>query len=192
MSIKSNIPQIAALRMRVERRFGKPLATHADFLALVDEIEKQQRQHISESTLERVWGYSTRGYDNVSLRTLDVLAFYGEGVHWAEFCALLAKEAGDESEFFDSKTVTIAELTTGDVVRIGWLPDRLCEVRYLGEGRFVAERCENSTMRPGDSFECLEFVLGKPLSMCNFCREGIPSGTYVAGKHHGLTTLHIL
>ncbi len=79
MSIRSDIPQIAALRQRVEERFEKRLAVHADFLALVAVIEMEQRQHISESTLERVWGYSTRGYKTVSLRTLDVLAKYATG-----------------------------------------------------------------------------------------------------------------
>lgn len=69
MSIKSNIPQIALLRQCVEERFGKPLTVHADFVELVSQIEILLRQHISESTLERVWGYSTRGYDTVSLRT---------------------------------------------------------------------------------------------------------------------------
>ena len=34
------------------------------------------REHISPTTLERVWGYSTRHYDTVSRCTLDVLARY--------------------------------------------------------------------------------------------------------------------
>ena len=76
MGIENNIPQIAALRQRVEQRFGNPLDVHSDFLQLVAEIEKELREHISESTLERVWGYSTRGYNSVSLRTLNVLAKY--------------------------------------------------------------------------------------------------------------------
>jgi hypothetical protein len=73
MGIKRNIPQIYALRQSVELRFGKKLAVHADFQSLVAEIEMEQRLHISETTIERVWGYSTRGYETVSLHTLDVL-----------------------------------------------------------------------------------------------------------------------
>ena len=35
MGIRRDIPQIKVLRERVERRFGKRLSVHADFLALV-------------------------------------------------------------------------------------------------------------------------------------------------------------
>ena len=59
MSIRRHIPQISALRKRVEKRYGKKLAVHADFLDLAAEIGMMLRLHISESTLERVWGYST-------------------------------------------------------------------------------------------------------------------------------------
>ena len=76
MNFESNIPQIAVLRKRVEERFGKPLTIHNDFVMLVEDIEKCLREHISETTLERVWNYSTRGNNSVSLRTLDVLAKY--------------------------------------------------------------------------------------------------------------------
>ena len=188
MAIKSNIPQIAALRNRVEERFGKPLSVHADFVALVAVIEMEQRQHISETTLERVWGYSTRGYDTVSLRTLDVLSKYGAGSSWVEFCASL--EAECESTMFNVEKVTTADLAVGDRLRIGWLPNRICEVRYLGENRFVAERCENSKMRSGDTFSCLQFVLGKEAVLSDFTQaQSSDCQTYIIGKMHGLTIL---
>ena len=188
MAIKSNIPQIAALRNRVEERFGKPLSVHADFVALVAVIEMEQRQHISETTLERVWGYSTRGYDTVSLRTLDVLSKYGAGSSWVEFCASL--EAECESAMFNVEKVTTADLAVGDRLRIGWLPNRICEVRYLGENRFVAERCENSKMRSGDTFSSLQFVLGKEAVLSDFTQaQSRDCQTYIIGKMHGLTIL---
>lgn len=191
MAIKSNIPQIAALRHSVEERFGKPLMVHADFLALVAVIEMEQRQHISETTLERVWGYSTRGYDTVSLRTLDVLSQYGAGCLWAKFCEEL--EAECESELFNVERVVSADLAIGDRVRIGWLPDRVCEVRYLGDNRFVAERCKNSKMREGDTFSCLQFSLGEEATLSDFCQSNAStSQTYIIGKKHGLTILALL
>lgn len=193
MSIKRDIPQITALRHRVEERFGKTLAVHSDFLALVAEIEMVQRQHISESTLERIWGYSTRGYETVSLRSLDVLAHYALGEDWNKFCQRLQTEAGDESELFNVERITTADLREGDRLIIGWLPNRLCEVRYLGQNRFVAERCENSKMGAGDTFSCLEFTLGKELVMCDFGKpslmEGASSMSYIVGRKNGLTTL---
>ena len=190
MSTPSNIPQIARLRERVEFRFGKALSVHADFLALVSVIEMELRQHISESTLERVWGYSTRGYQTVSLRTLDVLSQYADGCYWDDFCKRLHASSGSESELFNEECISSSELSVGDRLQIGWLPDRLCEVRYLGDNRFVAERCENSKMQAGDTFSCSHFSLGQALAINNLCRDNMPIGkTYVVGQQNGLITL---
>ena len=194
MGVKRDIPQIIALQERVEAKFGKPLAVHADFLALVAEIEMLQRQHISESTLERVWGYSTRGYDTVSLRTLDVLSLYGAGCYWAQFCKDFDGCEECESEMFNAEKISTAELKVGDRIRIGWLPDRVCIVRYLGDDRFVAEECHNSKMQDGDIFSCSQFLLGKEAHLYNFCSKGKvgTSLTYTIGSRNGLTILQII
>lgn len=194
MSVNRNIPQIVALRERVEACFGKSLIVHSDFLDLVAVIEKSQRQHISESTLERVWGYSTRGYDTVSLRTLDVLAQYVGIRNWGEFCNTLQNESQEESELFNTSSITTSDLQVDTLIRIGWQPNRICEIRYLGENRFIAEKCENSTMKEGDTFLCLQFTLGKELQLSNFCRKGATSSvqTYIVGRKHGLTILQLI
>ncbi len=196
MSIQRDIPQIIVLRERVESRFGKKLSVHADFLALVAVIEMEQRQHISESTLERVWGYSTRGYNTVSLRTLDVLSHYAEGCDWQEFCEKRASEGGCESELFNTEHIHTRHLAVGDRLQIGWLPDRLCTVRYLGDNRFVAERCENSKMQAGDTFSCLQFSLGKEAILNDFTPSAtstfVAPKSYIVGRKNGLTSLHLL
>lgn len=195
MSIKSNIPQITALRKDVEARFGKPLTVHADFLALVAAIEREQRQHISESTLERVWGYSTRGYQTISVHTLDLLSQYAAGCSWIDFCNQLHDESGCESDLFDAEHISTHELAVGSRLLIGWLPDRLCEVRYLGDNRFIAERCENSKMQPGDTFTCPQFTLGKEVVLADFHQVGTPKNRlkmYSVGSKNGLTTLRHL
>jgi hypothetical protein len=195
MSIRRDTPQITALRERVECRFGKKLSVHADFLALVAVIEMEQRQHISESTLERVWGYSTRGYDTISLHTLDVLSHYAAGCCWENFCRLLHTKSGCESELFDVEHISSSDLAIGDRLLIGWLPDRLCEVRYLGSNRFVAERCENSKMQAGDTFSCLQFTLGKEVVLADLHQVGTPENRlkmYSVGSKNGLTTLRHL
>lgn len=195
MAVKSNIPQITALRRRVEERFGKPLLVHADFLALVAVIEMELRQHISESTLERVWGYSTRGYQSISVHTLDVLSQYAQGCYWVDFCRQLSDKSGCESDFFNAEHISTNELAVGARLLIGWLPDRLCEVRYLGDNRFIAERCENSKMQAGDTFSCLQFTLGKEAILTELHQAGTPEGLlkrYSIGHINGLTTLQLL
>ena len=194
MRVRRDIPQIVALRERVETKFGRPLAVHADSLALVAVIEMEQRQHISESTLERVWGYSTRGYDTISLHTLDVLSQYATGCYWGDFCHLLLTASGCESELFDVEHILSRDLSIGDCICIGWLPDRLCEVRYLGSNRFVAERCKNSKMQSGDTFSCLQFSLGKELMLNEFATASSShktTQTYLIGAQHGISTLRI-
>ena len=73
MNIKTDTPQISLLKQAVERTIDFPLSTHGDFLRLSAGIEFTLREHMSESTLERLWGYSTRHYDTVYVRTLNVL-----------------------------------------------------------------------------------------------------------------------
>lgn len=195
MNIRSDIPEIFALREHVERRLGKRLITHSDFQNLVAIIEDEQREHVSESTLERLWGYSTRGYATVSLRTLQVLATYGAGCNWHQFCEMLNRDAKVESEYFNTESILSSELSVGDKICIGWLPNRRCVVRYLGDNRFVAEECHNSKIVAGDTFKCIQFTLGKELLMSEFrhsCDDENKRYSYVAGSQNGLTTLRLL
>lgn len=192
MNIKTDIPQIALLRERIEKSIDFPLNTHGDFLRLSAGIEFTLREHMSESTLERLWGYSTRRYDTVSVRTLNVLCRF-IGIHsWEQFCESLSSE-GHESELFTGSTINAADLAVGTRIRIGWLPDRMCTVRYLGDNRFVAEETLNSTMQSGDTFSCLQFQKGRELHLDDF-RKADPSERfrYVVGINSGLTTLEVI
>lgn len=194
MGIPGYHPMIHALRQRVEARFGKRLTVHADFVALSAEIEALQREHVSESTLERVWQYSTRGCRTLSLRTLDVLAVYAGYADWQTCCNDRSLAEGAQSELFASRAVCTEDLCVGDRLRIGWPPDRLCVIRYLGDHRFVAEHCENATMKEGDTFRCLQFRLGQPLLMQDFRREASDpcARCYLVGRDDGLTQLQFL
>lgn len=192
MNIKTDIPQIALLRERIEKSIDFPLNTHGDFLRLSAGIEFTLREHMSESTLERLWGYSTRRYDTVSVRTLNVLCRF-IGIHsWEQFCESLSSE-GRDSELFTGSTINAADLAVGTRIRIGWLPDRMCTIRYLGDNRFVAEETLNSTMQSGDTFSCLQFQKGRELHLDDF-RKADPSERfrYVVGINSGLTTLEVI
>lgn len=192
MNIKSDIPQITLLKQKVEKSIDFPLSTHGDFLRLSAGIEFMLREHMSESTLERLWGYSTRRYDTVSLRTLNVLSRFIGLNSWEQFCDNLSK-SGVESELFSGNTIDTSNLAVGTRIRLGWPPDRLCTVRYLGDNRFIAEETENSTMQPGDTFSCLQFQKGRELHLDDF-RKADPSERYryVVGLNTGLTTLDLL
>ena len=195
MSIQANIPEITALRKEVEQKYGTPLHTHAQFVSLTETIEVALREHISPTTLERVWGYSTRHYDTVSRRTLDVLARYVGRESWESYCTYLKQTANTESDFFTNGILSVSSLSVGTRLRLGWQPDRLCEVRYMGDYRFIVESVTNGSLRVGDTFSCLQFQPGKVLYMDCFEREGEHSeqrGRYAVGRENGLTLLTIV
>lgn len=192
MNVKTDTPQISILRQAVEKAIDFPLSTHGDFLRLSAGIEFTLREHMSESTLERVWGYSTRHYDNVSVRTLNVLARFVGYHDWEEFCRSANKTAAESSLFIDT-AICSDNLSVGDRLRIGWPPDRICTIRYLGNNNFIAEETENSTMQPGDTFSCIQIQKGRPLNLDNFRKaDSQEKLRYVVGINTGLTLLEVI
>ena len=193
MSVPANIPEIVVLRSKVEETYGKSLETHNAFIALVGEIESAVREHVSESTLERMWSYSTRETEAISLRTLNVLSRYVGASSWKGFCADLKSISNRESEEFSGDSIVTTTLEAGRRLKLGWLPDRLITVEYLGMGRFVVVDSLNSSLRPGDSFECVQIQAGRPLYLDRFLRAGADAeARYVAGERNGLTLVKVL
>lgn len=192
MSVSVNIPEITALRSKVEEKYGEPLETHNGFILLVGAIEAEVREHVSESTLERMWGYSTREAAYISLRTLNVLSRYVGASSWKGFCEELKTSSQVESEEFSDDSIVTAALAAGKRLQLGWLPDRMITVEYLGMNRFVVIESLNSSLRPGDSFECLQIQVGRPLYLDRFRRTGADGeARYVAGERSGLTLVKV-
>lgn len=192
MGIDSFSPQIGMLRIKIEGSWGKIPKVHNDFMELADTIKTTLRKHISETTLERVWGYSNRGYKTVSLHTLDLLCEYAGLGSWEDFCRSLGEAGLKDSDMFEEDSIYSDELEEGDRLMIRWLPDRQCVVRYLGANRFIAEDCENSTIQPGDTFSCIGFRINRPAVMEKFIAANDNTGTpkqYIAGMNHGLSFL---
>ena len=191
MAVESSLPQIAALRKKIENIFGRALITHNDFVELSILIRENTRKHISETTLERVWNYSTRGYDKISHYTLNLLSEYAGYSDWQKFCSEIKREMGSDSDMFDDSVLFSKDLHPGDRIKLGWIPDRMCTVKYLGNNRFIAEECYNATMKESDSFSCLEFRINHPAVMTDLqSADGKVTGkTYVAGIKDGLTLL---
>ncbi|MCH5234176.1 MAG: hypothetical protein J1E16_02705 [Muribaculaceae bacterium] len=195
MGIESSSPQINALRLEVENKFGKKCEVPADFIALGDRIREFLKQNISPSTLERVWNYSTRRQTSLSMHTLNILCEYTGKKDWTTFCKSLNESGIIDSDMVEGEYISVNSLSVGDRIEIGWLPNRKCVIEYLGDNKFVAMDCENSTIRPGDTFHCLEFILHQPVNMDYFQKKGEKSNNnirYVAGKMNGITTLRKL
>lgn len=192
MSIRSNIPQIAALKSAIEKTAGCPICTHNAFIALVENIENTLREHLSESTLERLWGYSTRETKALSTRTLDVLSRYVGADSWEDFCQRIKAQSPSESEELIGAAIRTDEQKPGTVLKIGWLPDRIIRVRYIGENEWELIEAINSHLCEGDKFKCLLFQKGQPLYLDCFIRAGeTKPHRYVAGERNGITLLEI-
>ena len=196
MNINIDSPQLAALRKEIESSTGS-MQSHSGFVILSDLIKLKCKEHISISTLERIWGYSTRNASNVSVGTLDVLSRFVDAKNWEGFCNRLCESGKMESELFSSDdAIDCSTLATGTRLRLAWMPDRVCEVEYLGNNRFVATACWNSSIRPGDRFSCLTIQKGRELYMDNFVRCGeeppVPAARYVVGQTSGLTMAKII
>ena len=81
----------------------------------------------------------------------------------------------------------------GQCLQLGWLLNRMIILEYLGNNRFAVKESQNSSLRPGDSFECLQIQVGRPLYMDHFRRAGSQTETrYVAGERSGLTLAQVL
>ena len=190
MGIESSSPQIITLRQHVEAKFGRKPCVPADFVALADNLRETIKEHISPTTLERVWNYSTRSATTLSAHTLNLLSKYIDRKDWSDYCQSLNEAGIIDSDMIDGVAVYSDSLSPGDRLQLGWVPDRNCIIEYLGDYKFIAISCENSTLRPGDTFKCLEFILHEPAIMDQLIQAVDPNKIpkrYVAGKVNGLS-----
>lgn len=190
MRISINTPEIAELRAAIESSLGFPVKTPRHFTALSLDVELKVSEHLSETTLQRLWLYK-KGYDTVALQTLDILCKYCGYSNWHLFCNQSAKVNVVESEMFAGDCINVNELRIGTLIKIGWNPDRMCIIKYLGNLRFEALETHNSKLCAGDRFSCLQLQLGKELYLDNLVHDNSDM-RYVAGSRNGLTILEVL
>ena len=132
---KKHIPELAYLLTEVENKYGRRIATTTDFESLSVVIEHTIGELVSSSTLKRLWGYVTLN-PTPRLATLDVLSRFIGYKDFKEFCNGLKDSQAFTSTFFSSKCQTVAELAEGAKVTLGWAPNRLVVLNYLGSFQF--------------------------------------------------------
>ena len=102
MSVNIETPQVAALRREVEKVVGN-VGGHDKFVKLTELIENKCKEHISVTTLERLWGYSTRNANRISERILDIIARFVDAKSWDNFCT--KQSANCESILFEGNGI---------------------------------------------------------------------------------------
>lgn len=190
MRVESHHPALAALKLEVEAQWGRPSRSPKEFAELSSVIEGATGRPISDLTLQRLWGYRP-GYSSISGFTLDTLCLYLGFSCWEEFCLHIQVDGACESDLFEGSSLRISHLTPGQLIRIAWLPNRLCVLRYLGEYRFEAVETRNSKLNAGDTFTCMHIQCGKAMYVSHLVREE-KDWEYIIGSHHGLTQVEVL
>ena len=184
----NNIPELAYLLSEVEKKDGRRISTSTDFESLSVVIEHEAGEHVSSSTLKRLWGYVSMK-PTPRIATLDVLSRYVGVRDFHGFCDSLRQASIYDSTFFTSRCISASDLETGEFLIIGWSPDRLVRLKYLGAGTFEVIDSKNSQLMPGDRFEMANVIMGYPLYIARILRNGGWTPSYVAGRNGGITVM---
>lgn len=189
---KKIIPELNCLLADVEKTYGRKLLTTTDFEALSVVIEHETGELLSTSTLKRLWGYVT-GVLTPRKSTLDILCKFVGKRDFNAYCSALRADRKLSSRFFTSKTVESSSLAAGDSLMLGWAPDRLVRLEYLGGCSYVVRESTNSKLLPGDRFDVGSIMLGFPLYIPALHRPGEPNPfSYVAGSIDGINRLDVI
>lgn len=170
----------------IEQSLGRKLLTPKDFQYLSDCLYRRLHVMVSTTTLKRIWGYLDDGVEPRP-STLGVLARFVGYRDWEDYCVRsLACSEQQSSPVMSRRLSVAAELQAGDVVRLLWQPDRVCEAEYLGELLFRVVDSANTRLQAGDTFECSLIVEGEPLYIDNLHQGSQPPVAYVCGKRSGV------
>lgn len=168
------------LQQKVKRELR--LSSDCEYLAL--DIESVTGEHIGVNTLKRLLGFID---DEREPRpsTLDIIARYLDFENWD-----LLKCFDDKSNSSFSATedeIRTIDLSPGQRIKISYLPDRLIELEYGGDGRFVVRESQNSKLQEDDELEIAHIVKGYPLLVSQVRRGGADLGSFTAGKAQGIS-----
>ena len=185
-SRSQQIETCGQLRSDIETALKKKLQTPKDFDLLSERIYARLHVLISRTTLMRMWGYVD---ENVKPRkgTLDILSQFLGYQDWDGYCqnSLLPKE--QQSSPVMARRLSVGkELERGDMLRLTWHPDRVCDVEYQGNLQFRVVASENTRLRADDTFLCSLIIEGEPLYLDNLKQGVHPPVAYVCGKHSGV------
>lgn len=144
-------PEIEELKQLVKQKYGKTLATTTDFEEFSLYLKKKEDKNVSSSTLKRLYGYVSDEH-KPRLTTLDPLAQYIGHADYKDFVCWLKNSTLYNSSFFMADQLTSSQLTAGTELVIGWSPNRMLTLRYLGESLYEVVTTENSKLLCGDCF----------------------------------------
>ncbi len=182
---------IGTLRIKVEEKFGRKLAAPTDFNRLILSMQEETGETLSLSTLKRIWKYADPAH-RTSDTSLSCLARFVGYKDWYGFLDASGKSGETDSGFLIDKRIYADALRKGDILEMGWEPDRYCRIMKLEKDVFEVLECRNGKLEAGDIFRANTFSLGLPFCVTDIRRGEKTLGAYVAGRKKGLTLLNLL
>ena len=183
-----NMEQI--LREMIERMVGRKMLVPRDFVWLSEKVLERTQQRVSASTLRRFWGYVNEGV-TASKFTKNVLAIFLGYADFEDF--VLLQGAGEQqSQMVMGREISCDDLYEGQLLKLSWLPDRTCIIRYQGNGSFKVVSSENTRLAKDDTFECRHFINHEPAYLHAWKHGDDEPVTYVIGKKNGIIVEHYL
>ena len=178
------------LREMIERMVGRKMLVPRDFVWLSEKVLERTQQRVSASTLRRFWGYVNEGV-TTSKFTKNVLAIFLGYADFEEF--VLLQGAGEQqSQMVMGREISCDDLYEGQLLKLSWLPDRTCFIRYQGNGRFRVLASENTRLSKDDTFECHHFINHEPAYLHGWKHGDREPVTYAIGKKNGIIVEHYL
>lgn len=185
---KRIIPELNHLLGLVEKKYGRKLNSPAAFESLSILIEKETGELLSAATIKRLYGYvSMKPTPRKS--TLDIMSRYIGFRDFEDFRIDIKNNPAYNSSFISTSIISSGDLKKGDIVRVGWAPNRLVELKYEGENNFEVVSNENSRLEVGDRFRIVNFMLNYPLYIAEILRNGSSHLSYIAGSREGINYL---
>ncbi|MCQ2073090.1 MAG: hypothetical protein MJY96_08205 [Bacteroidaceae bacterium] len=179
--------EIEYLKQLIAQTYGAPIETSSDFERLSNTIEEALKQPVSISTLKRLWGYVSMA-PKPRMSTLDILCRFVGRKDYRHLCI----ELKQSSSLFSADKVFASELETGTKILLGWQPDRLVTLVYLGQFKFAVIESVHSKLHEGDVLEFTSVLLGHPLYVGKVERAGQDLQSYVAGRAGGISKIEIV
>ena len=176
------------LTRQIETSLGKELQTPKDFDLLHEKIFARLGIMLSATTLKRLWGYLP-GKVEPRISTLNILARFIGYSGWEDFCHRCRSDKPMESNPVMNRKINVAtDLHPGSLIRLTWMPDRVCDIRYKGNMEFEVLNSLNTRLKAGDTFRCSLFIENEPLYLDHLVQGGAPkeATAYVCGKISGI------
>lgn len=184
-------PEIEELKTLVEQKYGQQLTTTCIFEEFSYHLQKEMGVKVSASTLKRLYGY-VNDFHQPRIGTLNVLAKYLGFANYAAYLKDLKTNVRYNSSFFAATQLSSSELRKDTIIVIGWSPNRMVKLQYLGDSTYEVIASENSKLLPGDRFVTGSFIKNQPLYLAYIERNNEHTPAFVAGRNGGLTIINTL